>query len=390
MNISLPFYVTTALNTIEANGFECFCVGGAIRDLILGKTPFDFDITTNAAPEDIIKIFEHTVPTGIKHGTVTVIIDGHNIEVTTYRSEGGYSDHRSPDTVGFISTVEDDVKRRDFTMNAILYNPKTNVYDPQNGLKDIENRLIRAVGVASTRFNEDALRIMRAFRFSAQLGFDLEAETLAAALKLNSSVEFLSRERIFSELKKIVESEFPYKADLLFKNGAFEFLGLKVKTSLNVISTLDNDFSLRFSSLCFNNSLDPKRILKELKADNETINECEKIVGILKSPIPKNRYDLKLILNRFGLDTFQKILNGGKKLLENPIECQSMLTAIKDADEPYKIQQLKINGNDLLKLGFKGETIGTVLSDLLDKVMMSPSLNLHDELIKLATEYSDK
>lgn len=390
MNISLPFYVTTALNTIEANGFECFCVGGAIRDLILGKTPFDFDITTNAAPEDIIKIFEHTVPTGIKHGTVTVIIDGHNIEVTTYRSEGGYSDHRSPDTVGFISTVEDDVKRRDFTMNAILYNPKTNVYDPQNGLKDIENRLIRAVGVASTRFNEDALRIMRAFRFSAQLGFDLEAETLAAALKLNSSVEFLSRERIFSELKKIVESEFPYKADLLFKNGAFEFLGLKVKTSLNVISTLDNDFSLRFSSLCFNNSLDPKRILKELKADNETINECEKIVGILKSPIPKNRYDLKLTLNRFGLDTFQKILNGGKKLLENPIECQSMLTAIKDADEPYKIQQLKINGNDLLKLGFKGETIGTVLSDLLDKVMMSPSLNLHDELIKLATEYSDK
>lgn len=390
MNISLPKFVKTALDTIEANGFECYCVGGAIRDLILGKTPFDFDITTNASPDNIMQMFEHTVPTGLKHGTVTVIIDGHNIEVTTYRTEFGYSDHRSPDSVGFIGNVEDDVMRRDFTMNTILYNPKTGIYDPQNGLKDIEKQLIRAVGVAGTRFNEDALRIMRAFRFSAQLGFDLEADTLTPALELTDSIKLLSRERIFGELKKIISSDFPYKADALFKSGAFEFLGLNVKTSLEIISSLDKDFALRFGFLCFKNSLDPKQILKELKADNETINECEKLVSILKSPVLKSSYDLKVILNRFGIEALEKLLNCGDKILKNSTECKLILKDIVDNNEPYKIQHLKINGNDLKVLNLDGERIGTVLLYLLNQVMISPTLNNCDDLIKLATEYCDK
>lgn len=386
MQISLPEYIKSALNTLEINGFECYCVGGAIRDLLLGKNPFDFDITTNAKPEDIIRIFEHTVPTGIKHGTVTVIIDRHNIEITTYRSDRSYSDHRKPDNVSFLSSVEQDVMRRDFTMNSILYNPKSGIYDPQNGLGDLNMQLIRAVGDPEKRFREDALRIMRAFRFSAQLGFELEDSTRRAALKLLDTVRFLSKERIFSELKKIICSPYPQNADLLFFGDTFDFLGLKIQRSLNVLSALPYDFTLRFAYLCKLNSINCKDILKALKSDNDTLTETEKILTILNSSPPKTAYDLKLLLNKNGPRTVDRIINSDFPFFENSYDLKVQLNNIFENDEPYSINRLKINGNDLIALGFSGENIGTVLNELLDSVMKDPKLNTHEKLISLAID----
>ena len=167
MELNLPKYVKDSLIAIENAGFEASCVGGAVRDLIMGLTPSDYDITTNAEPEVIMSIFPKTVATGIKHGTVTVVTDDGNIEVTTYRTEGQYTDHRSPDNVDFVKNVDEDVKRRDFTVNAILYNPILGFYDPQNGVLDIENKILRCIGQPHERFTEDALRILRLFRFSA-------------------------------------------------------------------------------------------------------------------------------------------------------------------------------------------------------------------------------
>ena len=385
MNISLPLYVKTALNTLEANGFECFCVGGAIRDLCLGKTPFDFDITTNATPEDIIRIFDHTVPTGLKHGTVTVIIERHNIEITTYRSEEGYSDHRAPDSVKFLSSVETDVMRRDFTMNAILYNPNVGIYDPQNGLNDINSGLIRAVGVPKKRFTEDALRIMRAFRFSAQLNFSLEKETYEAAIKLSNTVEMLSRERIFDELKKIIKAQYPQNSNHLFECGALEFLGLNIKTSLESLCYLPCDFPLRFAYLCHLNSLDCKTVLKALKCDNETITECEKTFGILNSTSAQSKYDLKVLLNKFGIDAVKKVLSCNATIIENKENLLFYMNEITDLNEPYRICDLNINGNDLKTLGFSGEKIGKVLEALLDKVMLTPELNTFESLKELSS-----
>ena len=183
MELNLPKYVKDSLITIENAGFEAWCVGGAVRDLIIGLDPSDYDITTNAEPEVIMSIFPKTVSTGIKHGTVTVVTPNGNIEVTTYRTEGLYSDHRSPDDVNFVKSVDDDLKRRDFTVNAILYNPKKGIYDPQNGVLDIENKILRSIGQPQERFTEDALRILRLFRFSAQLGLSIEKYTLNSALK---------------------------------------------------------------------------------------------------------------------------------------------------------------------------------------------------------------
>ncbi|MBE6798819.1 MAG: CCA tRNA nucleotidyltransferase [Ruminococcaceae bacterium] len=384
LNISLPEHVLTALNTLESNGFECYCVGGAIRDIILGKKPFDFDITTNATPDDITRIFDHTVPTGLKHGTVTVVIDKNNIEITTYRSEDDYSDHRSPDSVRFLNSVEGDVMRRDFTMNAVLYNPKKGIYDPVNGLGDINDRLIRAVGEPSKRFTEDALRIMRAFRFCAQLDFSLEKKTLEAALKLSETVKILSRERIFSELQKTITAKFPQNADPLFECGTFEFLRLNLKTSLSAVACLPCDFSLRFSYLCYLNSLDCKAVLKALKSDNETVSECEKLLGLFNSDAPKTKYELKILLNQFGIESVQKVLNSSFEFFANTKELKALLNDIITADEPYKISHLSIGGNELKALGFEGEQIGAVLAKLLDKVMQAPELNNSETLKKLA------
>lgn len=207
-----PKYVLEVINTLSENGFEAYLVGGSVRDFLLNKKCHDYDIATNALPEQVMEIFKHCIPTGIKHGTVTVIKSNHEIEITTYRTETSYEDHRHPTDVKFVSTIEEDLKRRDFTVNAMAYNPSVGLIDPFNGQIDLERKVIRCVGKPSMRFEEDALRMMRAHRFVAQLGFTMDYETRKAIDENKELLKFVSVERIRDELTKILKSN-PYEVE---------------------------------------------------------------------------------------------------------------------------------------------------------------------------------
>ena len=382
MMINLPNYVISALKILNDAGFEAYCVGGAIRDHLLGITPFDYDITTNAKPSNIISLFEKTVPTGIKHGTVTVIIDDFSIEITTYRTDGEYLDHRSPENVNFVSSVLEDVKRRDFTVNSILYHPKIGFYDPQNGISDINNKIIRTVGDPNLRFEEDALRILRAFRFSSQLGFTIESSTINSALQLAPTLRSISVERIFIELKKIIISKSPNFSSPLFELGTFEFLGMS-RCNLSKIDKLPNEFSLRFAYLCRSYNLNPTTILKNLKADNQTIKDTENLYKILSSPVPKTKAEIKYLLRDYGLDSFSDFCSANSLYIsENPI-LSAQFNEILENNEPFCINQLDISGDDLKKHGLSGIEIGQTLDRLLNHVIIDPSLNQKDKLLTL-------
>ena len=217
--INLPEDVKYILNILRAAGYEAYAVGGCVRDCLLGKLPKDWDVTTSALPEDVKRLFPRTVDTGIKHGTVTVMVKSEGYEVTTYRVDGEYTDGRHPESVSFTACLDEDLKRRDFTINALVYNEATGVTDLFGGTKDLENGIIRCVGVAEERFGEDALRILRAVRFSAQLGFDIEKDTYTAAVKLGKNLAKVSAERIKAELDKTLVSDNPGHICLLKSMG---------------------------------------------------------------------------------------------------------------------------------------------------------------------------
>ncbi len=204
--MKLPGYVQTLINRLENNGFEAYAVGGCVRDMLMNKTPADYDVTTNARPEEIKRCFDDytTILVGEKHGTVCVVSEGENVEITTYRIDGDYKDGRHPETVTFTSYIEEDLARRDFTVNAIAYSPKTGLLDPFGGVEDIKRKIIRCVGKAEKRFDEDALRILRAVRFSSVLDFEIDAETEKAVHKRCADLNKISSERIFSELCKLI------------------------------------------------------------------------------------------------------------------------------------------------------------------------------------------
>lgn len=218
MKIDLPEKVEKIIGIIRDAGFEAFAVGGCVRDFLLGRKPNDWDITTDALPKDIKKLFRRTVDTGIVHGTVTVLLGKDSFEVTTYRVDGAYSDGRHPDKVEFTRSLEEDLKRRDFTINAFAYNPEKGLVDLFDGMSDLENHVIRAVGKPEERFDEDALRILRAFRFSAQLDFQVEEKTREAAKQLAGNLSVISAERIREELTKLLVSDHPEKIEELYDN----------------------------------------------------------------------------------------------------------------------------------------------------------------------------
>ena len=222
-----PEYVAKVIDRLESRGFEAYIVGGSVRDTVIGRKPYDFDVTTSALPTETLEAFAdfRTIPTGLKHGTVTVISEGKPIEVTTFRIDGEYTDSRHPDFVRFTDSITADLSRRDFTVNAMAYNEKRGLIDPFGGKQDIENRIIRAVGEPHKRFCEDALRIMRAFRFSAQLGFDIEKNTLLAARELSRGLENIARERISAEFLKLICAPEPTPVlELMVEHGALRYV----------------------------------------------------------------------------------------------------------------------------------------------------------------------
>lgn len=383
MELNLPKYVKDSLITIENAGFEAWCVGGAVRDLIMGLTPSDYDITTNAEPEVIMSIFPKTVATGIKHGTVTVVTNNGNIEVTTYRTEGQYTDHRSPDNVDFVKNIDEDVKRRDFTVNAILYNPKKGFYDSQNGVLDIENKILRCIGQPHERFTEDALRILRLFRFSAQLGFEIEKDTLDYALELSYLLKNISVERIFTELKRAITSKNPEALNPLLKSGALAFLGISTNEIPIIIRHLTSDFPLRFAVFCHKNNYNALNILKYLKADNQAIENVKIYTELFNSQMPKFKSDIKRMLNISSVEHLNNIFDYYALFEINTNSLHRYLNEIIENNEPYLIKDLAINGNDLIKLGYSGQKIGEILEKLLEAVIDNPQYNTKEKLVNL-------
>lgn len=384
MNLSFPEFSLICHKKIEDNGFTAWFVGGCVRDALLGRPFTDIDIATNATPDDIIRIFDKTVPTGIKHGTVTVLIDNKPIEVTTFRSEDGYQDSRHPDTVHFKSDINEDLSRRDFTINAIAYHPSGKTVDLFGGLNDLKKGIIKTVNDPNARFKEDALRILRAFRFASKLDFKIEESTEKAAILLIDSLKFLSGERILKELKKLVCGNNLSPFQKVIDMGGLEFCGIfKSSADLNLILGVKNipEFRLpAFLNLC---GFDPILLKNALKIDNLTLNNTIMLSSILKEEVPKSKTDVKLLLSKYDNEIFELYLEFliAQNFKTNKIN-EFYQETLKN-NEPYKISHLDINGNDILSLGISGTNIGIEMNKLLNKVINNPELNKKEILISL-------
>lgn len=445
MKINIPDPVNLIIETFYNNGYEAYMVGGCIRDALLSKNPKDYDIATSAPPSITESLFEKTIPTGIKHGTITVLINNESFEVTTYRTEGNYKDNRHPEEVSFVTNIKDDLSRRDFTINAFAYNEKEGLKDYFNGIEDLKNKIIRTVGDSNTRFNEDALRMLRAIRFSSQLGFSIEEKTLNAIIRNKSLIKNISLERIRDELSKILLSDNPRNGFLLLKEcGILDIIIPELTPSIDFnqrnkyhhedvfnhsLSVLENtpkDLTLRLAALfhdigkpeCFfldekgngrffghnNVSSDiTKKILKRLRFDNKTIKNVSLLIkehmNVLDNP---SEAAIKRLINRVSLENINLLFSlqeaDIKSLKDFSIPLNKlnimkyMANRIINSKEPLSVKDLSIDGSDLINnLSIKpGKIIGDTLNHLFKLVLENPKLNNKEYLLKEAKEYIKK
>ena len=377
----LPSDTEYIIETLQKNGYEAFAVGGCVRDMLNGDTPHDFDITTSAEPETVMSLFEKTVPTGIKHGTVTVIINGVPNEVTTYRTDGEYRDHRRPDSVIFVKSLREDLARRDFTVNAMAYNQKDGLKDFFGGREDIENRILRAVGEPGRRFYEDALRIMRLFRFSSVLGFDIEENTLKAALEYAPTLKSVSAERIYSELLKTLCGKTPAALKPLTDIGGLGFLGVNTSPDYGILPLLGSADTKLFAFL-YSGGAEVSPALDFLKVPNKTKKAAQDMLTLLNMPFPKTKPEIKEMLYLTSPSSAENYFDYRSAYGKDCAAARDMLTEIIKNGEPYRISDLKIGGRDLKKCGISGRAIGETLEKLRRSVLKNPELNTRSELIK--------
>lgn len=385
---ALPKFITDILDTLHTAGYEAYVVGGAVRDMLLGKTPSDFDITTSCPPDITASLFEKTVKTGIKHGTVTVITNNGNVEVTTYRCDLSYSDHRKPDGVNFVSSLFEDLKRRDFTVNAMALSKSGEIIDEFGGQADLKNKIIRAVGNANERFFEDSLRILRAFRFSARLNFDIESETLKAAIQNAHLLSGISCERIFTELKQILLCDFPEKTEPLINCGGLSHLGVTNVSRLENLKALPQELNVRFYGFCELAQSDAVALCRSLKTDNNLLKYCINMKRLADMDLIADKVSIKTSLNLVG----EKVLKDRLLLpsFENRTvsdEISVQISQIINSGEPYLLSHLKINGDDIKKLVVDGKDVGNVLDYLLLSVIKQPELNEKTLLNNLAKDF---
>lgn len=365
----IPQNIDFVLEKLLKNGHKAYIVGGCVRDILLSKTPDDFDITTSATPQEVIELFDKTIPTGLKHGTVTVMVDKSPIEVTTFRTENGYADNRRPDKVEFVTNVRDDLARRDFTVNAMAYNNHEGLIDLFGGQDDLENKVLRTIGDSETRFREDALRILRLFRFASTLGFEIEENTLVSAIDCADLLQNISRERIFAELKKsVLGDNFQVFAQLILCGG-LEFLNITKLPNFEKIKKHKNN-----PLICLYLSLDSKSLeaLKPSHLEREFFLCFDRLS---KLPVPKTDADIKEMLNICESNVL-------KAFFEYCEWDTSKIDRILALGEPYKISHLKIDGRTLINLGYKGEKIGEILEHLRKTVIKEPNKNNKEDLIK--------
>lgn len=389
MIIEIPAIIESVLNTLMQNGYEAYAVGGCIRDSLLGKCPEDWDICTQALPEETASCFKNNrvINTGIKHGTVTVVLKNVPVEITTFRKDGKYSDNRHPDKVEFVDSLKEDLSRRDFTINAMAYNPQTGLIDYFGGRTDLKKRLIKCVGIARQRFQEDALRILRALRFASVFDFDVYKDTSQAIFLEKHLLESISAERISVEFNKLIcgvgaEGILRQYIDIM-EVIIPELIQFEKQNNwehaLKRISNAPADLQLRLAAL-FNgisgadseaDSDTAVRILKRLRNDNDTIKVVETLIRYYESTIEPSRVHIKKWLNIIGETVFRKLLELRRAGNQTDIiKIEKTLNEIIRQGQCFSFRQLSINGDDLLHLGVKeGKLIGKVLSSLLDMVI---------------------
>lgn len=382
MKLNIPEYVKKVMDTLNKNGYEAYVVGGAVRDAMLGQNPDDWDVTTNAMAEQTKECFDRHFDTGIKHGTITVLMDKKPVEVTTYRIDGEYRDNRRPESVAFTTDIKEDLKRRDFTVNSMAYNDDAGLLDLYGGAEDLKNKIIRCVSDADTRFNEDALRIMRAIRFAARLGFEIEEKTFESIRKNRHLLENISAERIQTELLKMLETS--DDLHLLFDSGVAEVILPEVNFG-DINLNVPCDRELKLSALLYNveNSRD---IFNRLKFDNNTKHNVMKIIECSRKNIENSDYEVKKLLNIYGEELFLKTLVLMETYDKDVSDIKEIFKRVKN--EPYSVKHLAVTGNDIINLGIKGKEIGVVMDILLDEVTKNPNLNNKDMLLDIAL--SDK
>lgn len=437
IRICLPRKVEDIIDRIQAAGYEAYAVGGCIRDSILGKEPDDWDITTSAKPEEVKKLFDRTIDTGIQHGTVTVMYGKEGFEVTTYRIDGKYEDSRHPKDVTFTANLKEDLRRRDFTINAMAYNPKDGLVDLYEGVQDMKRGLIRCVGDARERFTEDALRMMRAVRFSAQLGYIIEEKTKKAVMELAPTLHNISAERIRTELVKLLLSAHPDFLKIAYETGITaqilpEF-DICMKTEQNnphhcyyvgehILHTLPYvkaDKVLRLAML-FHDIGKPRtltvdengithnhghavageeialRIMKRLKFDNDTIDKVGRLVRYHDLKIESSAKSIRRAVHQTGEDIFPLLFSVkyADIMAQSEYQREEKLSELETLKNIYhtiiaekdclSLKDLAVTGSDLLAIGMKpGREMGLTLHKLLEVVLEEPEHNQKDYLLSL-------
>lgn len=402
----LPSSVEYVLSKLKENGYQAYVVGGAVRDFLMGKTPHDYDLTSDALPSQISVVFKdfYQEHSGEKHGTIRVIVDHKPIEITTFRCDEGYTDYRRPDNVEFVKDVYIDSKRRDFSINAFYYS-EGHIYDFHEGLEDLNNKVIKTIGNPSTRFHEDALRILRAIRFSAKLGYEIESKTKTALLDCKEELNLIAKERILTELKEIsstsnffrnVKEYFPIFKLIIpcldkIGNSIDDIYNFDIKSYGDYIASLSALFSLRE----INNDFMPWRLF--IKMDNESINAIKTLIKLkdinfnnsfdddyinglilLSKPVDINVFKNYLInlynLKRFKNDDIDSILN--------------RVDILSEGNTPYSLKDLEIDGNDLLKLGIeKNQYFKEILNEVLLRCNQGNLNNNRNEEIEFVKKW---
>ena len=427
--------VNIIFNTLDHAGFECFMVGGCVRDFLLNKMPHDIDFTTNATPDEIIRCFKDfvVIETGLQHGTVTVLINHIPYEITTYRIDGEYSDNRRPDHIAFAKNITQDLARRDFTINAIAYNPTVGFVDCFDGMNDLKKGIIRCVNNPMQRLSEDALRILRALRFSAVLGFKIESETEKACFNLAHSLKSISKERITAELFKTIVQPSAHKImfDYIDVWGVVipELLSMKnfeqhnphhvhdvLKHTCVALEDCNSDLIVRLTILfhdigkptCF--SMDEnghghfyghalksfeitREIFNRLKVDNKTKNQVLTLIKFHDLDLQATeRYIKKLCYKLGNLEMVKKLIlvqradNHGQapihsERIEKFNQIDEIICKLEQENLSFSLKDLSVDGNDLIKLGFSGKEIGNALKFLLNAVLNNDVENNKDKLI---------
>ena len=441
MRVELPVDVKNIIETLEENGYEAFAVGGCVRDTLLLRVPGDWDITTSAKPEEVKALFSHTIDTGIQHGTVTIMKNHVGYEVTTYRIDGEYEDARHPKEVIFTANLVEDLKRRDFTINAMAYNDRVGIVDEFQGMQDLEDKVVRCVGNPRERFSEDALRMLRAIRFAAQLGFRIDEETKAAIKELAPTLAKVSKERIAVELVKILVSDHPEEIRTAYELGLTRVFMPEFDVAMETIQhNHHHKYTVGEHSIVAMQHVQPEKmirlimllhdlakpvvlttddkgydhfvghtqaganmakgILRRLKFDNATIDFVYRMVKHHDDRPPMDNMALvRRRISEIGLENMPMMIEIKRAdiLAQSDYNFESKMGYVDDLERAYQEvieknycvdkKDLSVNGRDLIAMGMKpGEEIGVVLDLLFDIVINDPRLNEREKLLERANK----